>query len=157
VATATFAAQYSARVVFSGTTTELSATQAGTPQRRSVTIGDIRFVTDVGLTRTCTLSTRSCSDGIDAARVSNTGVTAEFVFGDLARRLRRDAAAQVSAGVASTIPVTDESATCVDVPLSAGTSVYCVLDNGVVTRFVGGDVVIELESYAETVDETQFT
>ena len=45
--------------------------------RRSVTIGDVRFLTDGGR-QTCDLTTGACEDDIQEQRVSDTGVTSGF-------------------------------------------------------------------------------
>ena len=86
-----------------------------------------------------------CDSGIDASRVSDTGVTPDFVFGDMAKRLRRDGAARVGTPVASTRQIAGAAATCVDVPVTGGTKQYCAFDDGVLARYVGGDLTIDAE------------
>ena len=44
-----------------------------------------------------------------------------------------------------------------DVTVSGGTKTYCVFDNGVLARFLGADLTVELLVYRETVDEDLFT
>jgi len=154
---AVFDATYDARyVAMGGPVTPAAVTQAA-PTRRSVTIGDVRFLTDAGERRTCRLSSGVCEPGVDGAAVSNTGLTSEFVFGDMAKRLRRDAVARTGATVASTRDVAGRTATCVDVPVTGGTKVYCALDDGVLAAFVGGDVEIDLTSYEPAVAESRFS
>ena len=46
--------------------------------RLSVTIGDVRFLSD-GEARTCQLATGTCVDGIDEAEVSDTAVTSRLL------------------------------------------------------------------------------
>jgi hypothetical protein len=143
----TFTASYDVQLLFGGVTTAASVTQSTSPSGREVTIGTVRFTTDASGTRTCRLDAGTCAEGIDAAAVSNTGVTPEFAFGDMAKRLRRDAASRVGAGVPSTIDVAGLTATCVDVPVAGGTKQYCSLADGVLAKFVGADVLIDLTEY----------
>ena len=156
VESAVFSASYQALVVFNGVASSVTAAQASSTQR-SMTIGDVRYVTDQNGTRTCSVAAGSCTPVLNAAAVSDTGVTPEFVFGDVARRLRRDANARIGPSVASTREVAGEQATCVDVPLSGGTKQYCALPNGVLARFVGADVTVDMTSYQRIVDPTLFT
>jgi len=156
VESAVFSASYQALVVFNGVASSVTAAQASSTQR-SMTIGDVRYVTDQNGTRTCSVAAGSCTPVLNAAAVSDTGVTPEFVFGDVARRLRRDANARIGPSVASTREVAGEQATCVDVPLSGGTKQYCALSNGVLARFVGADVTVDMTSYQRIVDPTLFT
>ena len=144
---ATFTATYTVQLFYGNTTTNAAVTQATEAPVRSVTLGSVRFVTDSSGTRTCRLDTGTCADGIDAAAVSNTGVTPEFAFGDMAKRLRRDAASRVGAGTASTAAISDTTALCVEVPVAGGTKQYCSLPDGVLARFIGADVTVELTGY----------
>jgi hypothetical protein len=156
VDTAVFSATYQALLVFNGVQSSVTAAQASSTQR-SMTIGDVRYVTDQNGTRTCSVAASSCTPVLNAAAVSDTGVTPEFVFGDVAKRLRRDANARIGPSVASTREVAGEQATCVDVPLSGGTKQYCALSNGVLARFIGADVTVDMTSYQRIVDPTLFT
>jgi hypothetical protein len=156
---AVFTAHYTSVLAFGTTTSSVAVTQDGhdrTALRRSVTINDVRYITVPDGDSTCSVSTGECTDTIDAARVSDTGVTPEFVFGDMAKRLRRDAVARIGTPLASTRDVAGASATCVDVPVTGGTKQYCAFADGVLARFVGGDVTIDVTSYATTVDESLF-
>lgn len=150
-----FTASYDSTLRYGGVESTAEVTQVG--PRRSVTIGKVRYVNDGGSTRTCVLDTGVCEDGIQAAAVSNTGLTPEFVFGDMAKRLRRDAQARIAPSVASTTEIAGMQATCVDVQVSGGTKQYCVLDDGVIARFVGADVELELQRYLPSADETLFS
>jgi hypothetical protein len=154
-----FTAEYTALLAFGGTTSSITVTQDGSAPpsvRRSVTIGDVRYISTGDSTSTCSVAAIECKDGIDASRVSDTGVTPEFTFGDMAKRLRRDAVARIGSTTASTRDIAGTTATCVDVPVTGGTKQYCVFDSGVLARFVGGDVTIDATSYAHTVNETLF-
>ncbi len=150
-----FTASYTATLVYDGTVTAVSVSQAG-PERRSVTIGDVRFLTDGSSTQTCVLTTGACTDGIDAQAVSNTGVTPDIASGDVAKRLRRSATAVIGPTLPSTPEIAGQAALCVDVPLSGGTAVYCALSSGALARLNGGDLTVELTTYAAVADEAQF-
>lgn len=156
VGTAVFTASYTATLLFGGTVTEVRVAQAG-PQRRSVTIGDVRFLTDGSTTRTCVLSTGSCTDGITAQAVSDTGVTPDVASGDMAKRLRRSATAKTGATTPSTPEIAGQPALCVEVPLGDGVAVHCALASGALARFTAADVAIELTAYAAVADEALFT
>jgi hypothetical protein len=153
---AVFTAEYSGLLAFGGTTTDLRVTQSS-PTRRSVTIGDVRYLTDGADTQTCRVSSGTCESGIDAAAVSNTGLTPEFVVGDLAKRLRRDATAKVGTTTARTETFAGQEATCVDVPVDRGTKTYCVLPNGVPASYIGGDVTLTMARYEPTVTVPWFS
>ena len=72
------------------------ATVAIDGSRRSVTVGDVRFLTVNDSSRTCLLNTtQPCSESIDAARISDTQITPNFYAADAAKRLRRDATSMV--------------------------------------------------------------
>jgi hypothetical protein len=159
VESAVFTADYTAVIAFGSTASSITVTQDGsepTNIRRSVTIGDVRYISTSDTRSTCSVSTANCSSGIDAALVSDTGVTPEFVFGDMAKRLRRDAMSLVGAGSPSTVQMPGGTASCVDVPVSGGTKQYCVFDDGVLARFVGADVTIDVTDRQPTVDESLF-
>lgn len=156
---AVFTADYTAVLAFGSTASIVSVTQDGsepTTIRRAVTIGDVRYISTLDNTSTCSVIEAACDSGIDPSRVSDTGVTPDFVFGDMAKRLRRDAAARVGTPVASTRQIAGATATCVDVPVTGGTKQYCVFDDGVLARYVGGDLTIDADGYSATVDESQF-
>jgi hypothetical protein len=129
-----------------GTPTTATVTQIA-PDGRSVTIGDVRFVTDEAGSRTCQLSTGTCEDGLLAQRVSDAAITPDFAFGDMAKRLRIDANRNTGDTSTTIVDVLGNPATCVDVPVSGGTKQYCSLLDGVVSSFVGGDVTVTMTSY----------
>ena len=156
VSSAVFTAGYRTVLVFDGTMSEVAATQAD-PTSRSTTVNDVRYITEPSGNRTCSVSTAQCTPSIDAARTSNTGVTPDFVFGDVAKRLRRDAISRIGPTVASTAEIAGQQATCVDVPVTGGVKVYCALDDGVLARLVSGDVTAELTAYQPSSDPALFT
>jgi hypothetical protein len=150
-----FTGSYQATLLFGGAVSAAQVTQIGA--RRSVTIGQVRFVNDGSSSRTCVLDTGVCDDGIQAAAVSNTGLTPEFAFGDMAKRLRRDAAARIGPSVASVENIAGAPATCVEVSVSGGTKQYCALADGAVARFYGADIKLDLITHSPVVDETLFS
>jgi hypothetical protein len=159
VGSAVFTAEYSVLLAFGGTSSAATVTQDGTEPaaiRRSVTIGDVRYITAPQGNSTCSVDAAQCADGIDPARVSDTGVTPDFVFGDMAKRLRRDAVARIATSVTSTREMAGVTATCVDVTVTGGVKQYCVLDSGVLARYVGGDVTIDVTAYQPAVDDSLF-
>lgn len=153
---AVFTVEYTGLLGFGGTTSSMQVTQTG-PTRRSVTIGDVRYLTDNATTQTCRVSTGQCESGVNAALVSDTGLTPEFIVGDLAKRLRRDASSRIGDTVGRVETVAGQDATCVEVPVDGGTKVYCTLGNGVATSFVGGDVTLTLDRYTPTATTAWFS
>jgi hypothetical protein len=152
---AVFTADYQIDYTAIGASTTARVTQSSS-SRRSITIGSVRFLRVDGTDQTCQLDTGACSSGIDDRVVSNTGVTSDFAFGAIAKRLRHDAGTHVAPTVASTSSIADRDATCVDVPVSGGTKTYCSLGDGVLGRFIGGDVTITLTNYAITATPALF-
>ncbi len=155
VGSSQFTVSYQATLLFGGVVSAAQVTQLGA--RRSVTIGTVRFVNNGSSSRTCVLETGVCDDGIQAAAVSNTGLTPEFAFGDMAKRLRRDAAARIGPSVGSVEDIAGATATCVEVSVSGGSKQYCALADGAVARFRGADIELDLISHSPVVDETLFS
>jgi hypothetical protein len=159
---AVYTATYEATVGFDGSTAEVSATQAS-PVRHSLTIGDVRYLVDDTRVETCSLESGDCIPGHDAARVSNALLAPDFLYSNTGARLRRDFDAAIGPPVASTEETDGGTATCVTIPLPAPTadptsapqSVYCVLENGVLTRLDASDLRLTLTSYSDTADLTQ--
>jgi hypothetical protein len=131
------------------------ASVAADADRRSVTVGSVRIVTIDGETTTCRFEPETtCTGGSDVAQFSDTGITSPDVFGSAAaRRLRRDATAVVGPPVGRTETLAGQRATCVDLPLAAGTATYCALDSGMIADYDDGAVRITLTAYALGVDE----
>ncbi len=71
---------------------------------------------------------------------------------DMAKRLRTDAARRTGPAVASTLDVANVPTTCVEVPVSGGITKYCVVDNGVIAVFSGGDITIDMVAYQPQAD-----
>jgi len=120
---------------------------------RSVTIGNVRYVETATGSVTCAEdNTVPCDAGLDAARVSNIGVTIDFYSAEAATRLRRDAQAILAPSTTHLETIGDQSALCVDVSLAGGVAVYCALDNGLVARLDDGDVAVNLTTFSPTAD-----
>lgn len=134
-----------------------NATVAVDVDRRSITISNIRFLIEGSRTGTCSVDSGRCSNSIDDGRVSDIQVTHEFYGEASARRLRADAAQRIGATAPSAATIAGLAATCVSVPVSAnGAATYCVLDNGLLARMDNGDVLIDLTSLRDGVDERDF-
>ena len=73
----------------------------------------------------------------------------------MAKRLRRDAQALVGTPVASAPTLAGVVAMCVDLPVPGGTKQYCVFDDGVLARYAGADLTIDVDNYRTTVDEME--
>ena len=126
------------------------------PDRRSITINDVRFLYDDAAVATCDLTAAECEATINDARVSNVSIGHEFYGQSFAQRLRVDASRRVGEPTGSTITQADQQALCVDVPITGGTVSYCALDNGALARYDGADLFIEMTTVSDTVDETKF-
>lgn len=150
-----FTATYEATLRFGGIESTAAVSQVG--PRRSVTINQVRYLADNGSSRTCRLDTGICDEGVQAEAVSNTGLTPEFAFGDMAKRLRRDAQARIGPSVASTETIAGAPATCVAVQVTGGSKQYCVLADGAIARFEGADLYLEMLTHVPSSDETLFT
>jgi len=157
VSNAVFSADYSALLAFGSKRSTVKTTQSA-PARRSTTIGNVRYITDDKGDRTCKLDAGTCVSGTNPALISDTGLgQPDFFFGDVAKRLRRDALALTKPAEPTTFKVGNYVATCAVVTVSGGSKTYCVFDNGVLARFLGADLTVELLVYRETVDEDLFT
>ena len=152
----TFGADYDLLTRFGDLRTRATVAQDGSA-RRSVTIGRYRFLTDGATTATCDLDAASCSDTIDAARISDTQLTPDFYGISAAARLRRDAGVRSGPTVASTETIAGQPAACVVIPLAGAESTYCALDSGALARIDAADVLVELTSWSPTPDPEAFT
>jgi hypothetical protein len=150
-----YTATYTVLTKFGNSTKPASV--AVSAARRSVTVGDVRFITVSGSSQTCILgSSDPCSSTIDPARISDTQITPDFYGTDAAKRLRRNAVDRIGTPVSHVDQIAGQPATCVDVPLTGGTAVFCVLANGPLARLDDGAVSINLTQFAPTVDESLF-
>jgi hypothetical protein len=151
-----YTADYTVLTKFGNTTRPASVSVD--PSRRSVTVGNVRFLTNGDVTQTCILDqVDPCSSTLDPARISDTQITPDFYAADAAKRLRRTAVGMVGTPVSHVETIADQSATCVDVPVPGGTSVFCVLAGGPLARLDDGAVKVDLTQYIPAVDESLFT
>ncbi|NNE10826.1 MAG: hypothetical protein HKN41_01115 [Ilumatobacter sp.] len=120
--------------------------------RWRATIGDVDYASDGRESVTCDLETGLCEDFTNDARISDLNVTSRFWADGFATRLAIDAARRVGFSRGHTETIANRSAACADVPLLGGEVVYCALDEGVLARYFGADVSIELTSFTRAVD-----
>ena len=151
-----YTATYSLLTKFGQITTPATVAQ-NSPTARSITIGDVRFVTADSGGQTCVLSTGVCAPTLDDARVSNLSLTHDFYQAAPAVRMRQDAATMVHAAVASSKQIAGQAATCVQISFAAGNKTYCVLDNGLLALQDTPDLRIDLLSFNGAADATLFT
>ncbi|HYN32745.1 MAG TPA: hypothetical protein VES40_08975 [Ilumatobacteraceae bacterium] len=124
--------------------------------RRSVTLNDVRYLDGTGNAATCNLTTDECEAAINDARTSDIQVTHDFYGSSIARRLRVDAGRRLDNARAYESTIAGQTATCADVPVSGGTKIYCALDSGVLARYDGADLAIELVTVSDVPDESLF-
>jgi hypothetical protein len=151
---ATFTAEYTIVTKYGGATTTAVVTQDG--ERRSTTIGTVRFIIDAAGSRTCDTVTGACATGIDDAAVSDTQLTHQFWYRATANRLRTDAERDIAPASASLYEVAGATATCVAVPVIGGVKSYCALDSGVLAGYDGADLTIDLTDYSPEADSRLF-
>ena len=154
-----FTATYEITPTRTGTATTAQVVQAGT--RRRVTVGEIDYLSDGTVNRTCENNDRGCVDFIDDARISDLNITHRF-WGDAFRaRLELDASRRVGFSEASDATIAGAPAACVDIPVPSsaelsGVVQYCALDAGPLARYVGADVRIELVEFVASASPTDF-
>ncbi len=140
-----------------GNTTASAAVAIAAPTKRSVTIGDVRFILSSSGSQTCRLASGQCTNTIDDALVSDKSLTHDFYQVSVAARLRQDAAMMAGVGLASTREIAGQTATCVEVPFTGGNKkIYCALDNGILAFQDTPDLAITLLTVAGAPDETYF-
>lgn len=153
VSSAVFTATYEITPTLTGQPVTATVSQDGT--RRRVTIGDVDFITDGTVVRTCSRTDDSCVDFLDDARVSDLNITHRF-WGDAFRaRLELDASRRVGFTEASDETIAGVPAACVDIPVPSASELsgvvqYCALDAGPLARYIGADVKIELVEFSPT-------
>lgn len=148
----TFTATYD--IIPSSTGTATQATVRQVDDRRRVTIGDVEFFEDGTAARTC-VSGGDCVGELDDARVSDLNITHEFWGKSFADRLAVDAGRNVAPAGGRTDTIAGQPTVCADVPIAGGTVSYCALDVGVLARYFGADVSIELTSFEPTADDIE--
>ncbi len=151
-----FTATYDVIPSLTGDTTQATVVQSG--GRRRVTIGDVVYTVDAAVQRTC--SGGECVDFLDDARISDLNITHRFWGEAFASRLRLDSSRRTGFSEGSTATIAGHPALCVAVKvpgvIAASASIeYCALDVGVLARYFGADVTIELTSFSFQVDPAQ--
>jgi len=152
-----FIATYNIIPSSTGDTTQATVAQLG--GRRRVKIGDVEFIADGTVARTCRTDIDECDDFLDDARISDLNLTHTFWGAAFRTRLELDAARRIGPSSGSSTTIAGQPAVCVDVILpsvatSSGTVVYCTLDAGILARYFGADVSIEMTSFSRDVAET---
>jgi hypothetical protein len=155
----TFTADYEITPSLTGQPTHATVMQSGAQQR--ITIGEVDYFTDGTVSRTCAVGGTDCVDAIDDARISNLNVTSKFWGSSSASKLQLDAARSVDASTGRTDTIASRPATCADVHVPSidgvGSVTYCAVDDGVLARYFGADVSIELKSFLPSVDPARLT
>jgi hypothetical protein len=150
-----FTATYEITPSMTGEPTEAIVIQS--ERRRGVTIGDVTYVTDGTTTRTCNSDGTDCTAGINEARISNLSITHLFWSDSASAKLKIDASRAVDDSEGRSASIAGQNAWCADVKVPSiagvGTVTYCVLDTGVLARYFGADVSIELTSYSPDADD----
>jgi hypothetical protein len=146
-------ATYTITTRFGNKTTEATVVRAG--DRVSVTIGDVRFLTD-GDTRTCRLSTGECQAGIQEAWVSDTSVTSGFYATSPARQLRVSLVRRSGEPTGTTATVAGRPVPCVRVPVADGAEITCAAPEGVLARLQNASVDVQLTKLSATADPAAF-
>jgi hypothetical protein len=147
-----YTAHYDVLVRYGDVSTTASASQSN-EDRRSLTVGDVRYVTHATIAKTCTVSTATCVPQIDPTRVSDVMMTPDFFGTSLSARVELDAVRAIAEPVVSLEETDGGTATCVAISITDATTTYCVLDNGVLSRMDGPDLVVTMTSYSDEVDE----
>jgi hypothetical protein len=149
-----FTARYQLTLNFGGVVSEATITEDAI-SRRSVTIGGVRFLS-TGIDQTCTTATGVCEAGLLDARTSDLGFTSTFDREVPAKRLRLSTSRKTGPTTATTEVIAGLPATCVTVPVGAGSELYCALETGGLARMDGADVHVELTTYEGVTTEALF-
>jgi len=145
-----FTAEYDIIPSTTGTITKAQVVQQD--GRRRITIGDVVFHSDGNTAQTCQNDLEVCSEFLDDARISDLNITHLFWGPALASRLEVDANRRIGPSTELVTSIAGRRAICVDVILpsvatTTGTVTYCALAAGVLGRYFGADVSIELTSF----------
>jgi hypothetical protein len=132
-----------------------TATVTRTPDSAHIEIGDVVFDVSGNQTRTCTGD--DCDDFANDARISDLGITHNFWGPAFRQRLVTDSGRRVGPTTGSFEQIAGRPATCVTIQVpssleAVGSVLYCALDDGVLARYQGADVSIELTSFTSTLD-----
>lgn len=159
VPTLEFTATYQITPTQTDEATTATIVQSGT--RRRVTIGDVDYLTDGSVTRTCSNDDRGCVDFLDDARVSDLNVTHRFWGDAFATRLELDASRRIGFSEPANETIAGAPAVCVTIKVPSSSSLpgsveYCALDAGPLARYLGADVRIELVGFDLSADPASF-
>jgi hypothetical protein len=151
-----FIATYDIIPSSTGATTQATVVQLD--GQRRIKIGNVEFTTDGTVSQTCQNNVEACSDFLDDARISDLNITHGFWGSPFQTRLELDTSRRIGPSTGSTTAIAGQPAVCVDVIVpsssaTSGTVVYCALDAGVLSRYFGADVSIELTSFSRDVSE----
>ena len=156
---AQFTAGFDIRTNFGPVESNGTVTQAA-GKRRSITVENdairTRFVFEGESVRTCNLVTAECEASINDARMSNTQLAHTFYAPSFATRLRTSADRRIGDAVGYDDTIAGQVARCVDVTVSGGTETFCAVESGVLAKFRGADVEIDLTSYSPQPDDSLF-
>jgi hypothetical protein len=151
-----YTADYTVLTKF-GNTSRPAEVAIAPPDSRSVTVGDVRFLTVDGTTQTCLKDKPDqCSATIDPQRISDAQITPDFYARDAAKRLRRSAIARIGTPIPHDERIAGRPATCVDIPVPGGVTTYCALANGPLARLDDGAVTIDLTQFTSDADPAVF-
>lgn len=153
--TGTFTATYTILAKYGGATFPASVSRDG--DRLSITIGDVRFLSGPTGTQTCTVSDGACTDGIDDAKISDTGVLHTFAKQSAATRLRREALSKTAPGETYQATVGGQQVDCVRVVGAGGTTQFCARPDGWLALQDVAEVNVELQTFTATATEALFT
>jgi hypothetical protein len=146
-------ADYTVATKFGGRITHATVARSG--DRQSVTIGNIRFLSD-GREQTCNVETGTCDSGIEDARVSDTAITSGFSAGSPARQLRVSLARRTGQPTGSTATVAGQRVTCVAIPVGAGRELTCATSEGLLATWDTASVKVDLTSLTHVADSAAF-
>lgn len=117
-------------------------------------IGDTAYTTSPdGRTTTCDIGGDDCDDFANDARISNLGVTHLFWGPAFERRLQTDSSRRIGTSTEQAATIAGQAATCAQIKVQSsldavGVVSYCALRSGVLARYQGADVVVELLSFS---------
>ncbi len=154
-----FIATYDITPSLTGATTQATVVQQD--GRRRITIGNVEFSTDGNVSQTCVNNGEDCTDFLDDARVSDLNITHDFWGSSFGSRLELDASRRIGPSANLNTNIAGQPTVCVDVIVpsvatATGTVTYCGLDAGVLGRYFGADVSIELTSFSFQVMSSDF-
>lgn len=129
-----------------------TATVANTPGTTSITVRDTRYLITSTGTQTCTLSTASCTEGIDAAPLADLFIAPGFSTESVAAQIRVSMSRRNGDPIASTQAIAGQPSECTSISVGAGTETYCVAATGPASLVDRADVRIELTGWSDAAD-----